>query len=193
MHGRIIMSDERYLDENKREREREREANISEINEGQVKTNPESVDERLNHLERERDLQLLMACYRNWRATVEFLRIQGGCLEKDNSILITKGPLIRLPHRLCKTSLSSGAVATLTSGRQEEDINIKSQITCPVTQDPTESIAVARKCLVTNRRSRESKRRSPFFTDPKKLSQIWWKSPTRTAATRPKRKEKNEK
>jgi hypothetical protein len=63
MHGRIIMSDERYLDENKRERDREREANISEINEGQVKTNPESVDERLNPLERERDL------YSYWRAT----------------------------------------------------------------------------------------------------------------------------
>lgn len=98
----------------RRKQTREREANISEINEGQVKTNPESVDERLNHLERERDLQLLMACYRNWRATVEFLRIQGGCLEKDSSILTTKGPLIRLPHRLCKTSLSSGAVAMLT-------------------------------------------------------------------------------
>lgn len=142
----------------------------------------------MNHTQRERDLQLL-SCYRKWRATVEFLRIQGGCLEKDNSILITKGPLIRLPHRLCKTSLSSGAVAALTSRREEEDVDIiKSQITCPVTQDPTESIAVARKCLVTNRRSRESKRRSLFFTDPKKLSQIWWKSPRH--GQQPARKEK---
>lgn len=56
-------NERRKIFRRKQTREREREANISEINEGQVKTNPESVDERLNHLEREREI------YSYWRAT----------------------------------------------------------------------------------------------------------------------------